>query len=115
MIVCDCCKKPVAPEHTRMAVSWSEEMKDMGYGTPVIGKEASYDLCDECRKSLLNCMDKGPIWEYVQRCDKEHAELVTERNGLRAALDEVAARYKQLKESNTKLQEENKRLKEGKK
>ena len=66
---------------------WHELTEDMGAGNHIRAKEEKFDLCEDCRKSLLTCMDKGPIWEYVARIDREFTELKCENNSLKAAID----------------------------
>ena len=97
MIVCDCCRKPLEPaDRTEFSLYWHELSEDAG--NRFRHKEERFDLCEDCRKSILTCMDKGPIWEYVARMDREFTELKCENNSLKAAIDEIAQKYKELKE-----------------
>lgn len=99
MIVCDCCRKPLGPiDRTSFQLSWNELTEDMGAGNHIRHKEENFDICEDCRKSLLTCMDKGPIWEYVTRMDTEFTQIKCENTTLKAAIDEIAKKYKELKE-----------------
>ena len=107
MIVCDCCRKPLgAVDKTDFNLYWHELTEDMGAGNHIRAKEERFDLCEDCRKSLLTCMDKGPIWEYVARMDKEFTQIKGENTSLKVAIDEIAQKYKELKEENAKLKGE---------
>lgn len=104
MIVCDCCKEPIK-NSSRLTLSWVEDSppdNQSGYGA-VFNKSHEYDLCDKCRESLLTCMNKGPIWQHVTRMEREFTEIKGENNSLKAVLDNVAEKYKELKEENAKL------------
>lgn len=100
MICCDCCKEPIT-NSSRLTLSWMEENppdNPSGYGTLVFNKSHEYDLCDKCRESLIKCLGKGPIWEFIQRIDREYAELKCEFSAQSSALQELGKRYKELKE-----------------
>ena len=99
MIICDCCRKPLGPlDRTSFKLSWNEQPEDKGDGNQIRHEKKNFDLCEGCRKSLLSCMDKGPILEYVARMDREFTDIRCENTSLKAAIDEIAGRYKELKE-----------------